>query len=91
MLKYDKKVTIDGFSIIDGIKTAGYRAEINSSNPEEMTLTSWQINKAMCKEYRLTVRKDEAEFEDNAYAIQDEMIAEMPVEDLIEEPTEIPE
>lgn len=77
MLNYSKKVTIDGFSIIDGVKVAGFRAEINSENPEEMTLSSWQMDKAMCKDYRLTVRSDEAAFEDNAYTIQDEMIAEM--------------
>ena len=77
MLNTTKKITIDGSSVIDGIKVAGFRAEIDSMNPENMNLSSYQTNKAMYKEHRVAVRADEAEFEDYAFSIQDTMIAEL--------------
>ena len=75
MLKSIKKVTLEGNSIIDGVIVAHFTAAINSDDPNQMTLTSTQVNKAACKEHRVAVRKDEAEFEDYAYAIQDEMLS----------------
>lgn len=74
MLKTIKKVTLEGKSVIDGVIVAHFAASINSDDPNQMTLTSTQINKAACKENRAAVRADEAEFEDYAYAIQDEML-----------------
>lgn len=77
MLKTTKKITIDGFSMIDGVKVAGFKAEIDSVNPENILLTSWQMDKNAYKENRVAARADEAEFEDYAYSIQDSMIAEL--------------
>ena len=75
MLTSKKKVTIEGNSIIDGVSAEGYRAEINSDNPEDMTISKWQQDKATYKANRIQCRKDAEEFEEMAYALQDEMIA----------------
>ena len=77
MLTTTKKITIDGYSTIDGVRVAGFRAEIDSVNPENMNLSSYQVNKPMYKEHRVAVRSDEAEFEDYAFSIQDTMILEL--------------
>ena len=76
MLNYKKSVTLTGGSYIEGVQAEGYSATINSDNPEDITLTSWQTDKTLYKANRSQCRADAAEFEDVAYALQDEMIAE---------------
>ena len=76
MLNYKKSVTLTGESYIEGVQAEGYSATINSDNPEDITLTSWQTDKALYKANRTQCRQDSNEFEDVAYALQDEMIAE---------------
>ena len=76
MLNYKKSVTVTGGSYIDGVQAEGYTATISSDNPEDITLSSWQTDKALYKANRAQCRKDAAEFEDVAYAIQDEMISD---------------
>lgn len=80
MLNYKKNITVTGGSYIDGVQAEGYSATISSENPEDITLSSWQTDKALYKENRTQCRKDAAEFEDMAYALQDEMIAEKQAE-----------
>lgn len=77
MLKTNKATTIKGFSVIEGKNAAGFQAVINSDNPEDMTITNWQMDKALYKANREQCRADQAAFEDAAYALQNEMIAEM--------------
>lgn len=77
MLNMKKSVTLTGESVIDGKQAEGYSATINSENPEDMNLSSWQQDKALYKANRTQCRQDAAEFEDAAYALQDEMIAAM--------------
>lgn len=85
MLNYKKSVTVTGGSYIDGVQAEGYSATINSDNPEDITLSSWQTDKALYKANRAQCRKDSNEFEDIAYALQDEMISEkMAVETQVE-------
>lgn len=76
MLSVRKSITLTGECLIDGVKAEGYTAVINSANPLDMTLSSYQHNKELCKANRQVCRADEAAFEDMAYAIQDEMLAE---------------
>lgn len=76
MLNYKKSITLTGGSCIDGVQAEGYSATINSENPEDITLSSWQTDKELYKKNRSQCRQDAAEFEDAAYAIQDELIAE---------------
>lgn len=77
MLNMKKSVTLTGESVIDGKQAEGYSATINSENPEDMNLSSWQQDKALYKANRTQCRQDAADFEDAAYALQDEMIAAM--------------
>lgn len=88
MLRTVKKITIDGFSVIDDVQVSGFRAEINSENPSDMNLTSYQIDKEAYKANRVVARADEAEFEEYAYAIQDELIAEKEANKALEEKAE---
>lgn len=74
--KLKKSITLSGSSTIDGEVAQQYQVVINSENPEDINFSNWQANKALYKENRVQCRKDEAEFEEMAYAIQDEMIAE---------------
>lgn len=76
MVNIKKNITLTGESMIDGVQAEGYSATINSDNPEDMTLSSWQTDKNLCKANRTQCRKDKADFEDTAYALQDELIAE---------------
>ena len=75
-LQSRKKITVEGESVINGGVVQGYRAEINSENPEDITLSDWIVDKNGYKENRVQARRDSNEFEDMAYAIQDEMIAD---------------
>lgn len=75
MLKMEKSITLTGRSIIEGKEVEGYSAVIKSEKPENMTITSWMMDGAAYKENRVQCRKDQADFEDAAYAIQDEIIA----------------
>lgn len=76
MLVARRNVTIVGNSVIDGVDVEGYQATISSENPLDMEFSTWQIDKARYKENRATCRQDAADFEDMAYTIQDEMLAE---------------
>lgn len=72
-----KNITLSATCKIDGKDVAGYSATINSENPEDMNLSDWQINKTLYKANRIQCRKDQAEFEDAAYTLQDQMISEV--------------
>lgn len=76
MLNMKKSITLTGESMIDGAQAEGYSATINSDNPEDMTLSSWQVDKNLYKANRTKCRQDAADFEDAAYELQDRLIAE---------------
>lgn len=76
MLNIKRSITLMGSSVINGEQAEGYQAVIDSSNPEDMTISSWQVNKALYKANRVDCRKDAADFEDAAYELQDSLIAE---------------
>lgn len=75
MLTTKKSITLTGTSTIDGVTAERYTANINEDDPDNMTVTSVQANKSLYKENRETCRVDRNEFEEVAYALQDEMIA----------------
>lgn len=70
-----KEITLTGESRIGDVIAEVYRAVINSKNPDDMTLTAVQRDKALYKANRTVCRADNAEFEEMAYTVQDEMIA----------------
>lgn len=74
MLKINKKVTIEGETTIEDKKAMIYKAVIDSEDPENMSITAWKSDKDLYKQHRVEIRKDEAEFEEYAFSVQDEMI-----------------
>lgn len=76
MLTVKKNITLTGNSTIDGAVAENYQAVIPGDNPENMNISSWQQDKAVYKANRAQCRQDKADFEDAAYSLQDEMIAE---------------
>lgn len=75
MLTNTKKITIEAKCVVDGAEIAGFRAVFDSENQKKMSFLPWQINAEACKEHRKIVRQDQAEFEDYAYAVQEEILA----------------
>lgn len=75
MLTNTKKITIEAKCVVGGAEIAGFRAVFDSEKPESISFHPWQIDKEACKEHRKTVRADQAEFEDYAYQIQEDMLA----------------
>ena len=75
MLQSRKKITVEGESVINGVVVQGYRAEINSDNPEDIVISEWIVDKNGYKDNRVQARQDNSDFEDMAYALQDELIA----------------
>ena len=71
-----KNITITANSQIDGKNVEGYSATINSDNLEDVNFSQYQTDKELYKLNRTQCRKDNAEFEDMVYTIQDQMIAE---------------
>jgi hypothetical protein len=71
-----KNIEVTAETVINGEQAVGYRATINSDNPDDVTISSWQTDKNLYKSNRAECRKDAAEFEDMLYAIQDEMLSE---------------
>lgn len=76
MLTMKKETVLKGESRIDGAIAESHRAEINSVDPVNMTITSVQVDKAAYKAIRAACRADRAAFEDAAYELQEEMMAE---------------
>lgn len=80
-LTITKNITLNGQSTIDGTVAQEYRAQINASKPEDMTLTNWLQDKDVYKLNREQCRADGVEFEETAYALQEELIAELETAD----------
>lgn len=88
MLKREEKIMITGRSVIEGVEACGFQAQIDSTNPNEMSINSWHTDKEVYKANRAACRADQAEFEDYCYGKQDEMIAAKASAETTEENTE---
>lgn len=71
MLSEVKKITIEQKAKIDGKEVMGFRAVFSDGG--DVTFLPYQIDKEACKEYRKDLRKDQADFEDAVYQLQEEM------------------
>ncbi len=80
-----KSISVTGTSTIDNIIAARFTASIDSSDPSNMSVTAVQVNKTTYKANRTQCRADQAEFEDYAYSLQDELLAELETEEETEE------
>ena len=68
----NKRLTIIAESVVDDEKIASYGAILDLNNLE-LSLSNRHIDKEACKTHRDIVRADQAEFEDYAYMIQDQL------------------
>lgn len=85
MLTTKQNITIDGESVVNGVKIQTFRAVINSADPTNLRFTTLRNDEAAYKENRVETRADEAAFEDYVYSIQDTMLAsEEPSEQVAE-------
>lgn len=73
MLTTNKRITLTGSSVIDETTAESYSATINSDRPASMSLNSTIENAEVRKANKEQCRSDRNEFEDMAYALQDEM------------------
>lgn len=76
-LKYDDVIQRTGHTVIDGVKIVQYVCTLPLSNPQAMRITSTRLNVDLYKANREICRQDLADFEDAAYQLQDEYIANM--------------
>lgn len=68
-----KKITIEAKTIIDDKEIMGYRATIEPGKNDDVMFYAYQIDKPACKEHRELVRREQAEFEDYAYNLQEKL------------------
>lgn len=66
------RLTIVADSVVNDIRIATFGAVLNLDDME-LSLTSRHIDKELCKNNRDVVRKDQADFEDYAYDLQDRL------------------
>ena len=66
------RLTIIADSVVNDIRIATFGAVLNLDDME-LSLTSRHIDKELCKINRDIVRKDQADFEDYAYDLQDRL------------------
>lgn len=75
-LSYKDTITRVGYTTINGERIMQYSMTINADNPEEMTLSNVKLNKEAYKSNRDICRADLAEFEDAAYLLQEQYVAQ---------------
>ena len=74
-LTYNDSVTRIGYTKIEGEIAMQHTCTISTDNPNNMNFNSSVINQELYKQNRETCRADRAEFEDAAYALQEEYLA----------------
>lgn len=69
----NNKIIMESKLVIDEAEVCAFMATINVDK-NDISFHHRQIDKALCKEHRDTVRKDQASFEDMAYQIQESVM-----------------
>ncbi|MDO5433319.1 hypothetical protein [Eubacterium sp.] len=76
----DKTITefkLTNKSTIDGKLVKSFQAVVDTQNPETLRFShSTILDQELYKANRAEIRKDESDFEDEAYTFQDSLIAE---------------
>lgn len=75
MLEKTTKMVIEGKCKVEGNDIKGFRAIIEFDDDYKMIMHPYVIDAEGCKTFRKEVRKAEAEFEDYAYQVQEELMA----------------
>ena len=76
MLDITKTITFTGTSKIGEATVKIFTATINTANPEEMPFNHYVVDYVLYKANRAVISAEQLEFEDAAYAFQDQLIAE---------------
>lgn len=66
------RLTIVADSVVNDVRIATFGAVLNLEDME-LSLTSRHVDKELCKSNRDVVRKDQADFEDYVYDLQDRL------------------
>lgn len=73
MLQTNKNITLNGVSMIDGIQVACMNATISTDGGNGANVNKTITNQDAYNANKVQVRADIAEFEQQVYAIEDEM------------------
>ena len=76
MLEIVKTTTFSGTSKIGEVVAKIFTATINTETPEDMAFNHYVVNYELYKGNRTTISNEQVEFEDAAYAFQDQLITE---------------
>lgn len=76
MLKTSKSVSLRGDSIVEGIKVISFNAEISEEQLGNSITRSTIFNQELYAKNRTECRKDQAEFQERVYLIEDKFIEE---------------
>lgn len=76
MLEIIKTTTFTGTSKIGEAPAKVFSATINTANPEEMSFNHYVVSYALYKQNRSAIGAEQLQFEDAAYAFQDQLITE---------------
>jgi len=76
MLDIVKTITFTGTSKIDSVPVKVFSATINTENPEEMPFNHYVVNQSLYKSNRKLIGTEQSEFEDMAFAFQDQLLEE---------------
>lgn len=75
-IKASSVVSVERNGITEEVIAEGYDASIDSDDPENLIISSWQQDKSAYKINRVQCRKDREAFEEMVYELQNAMIAE---------------
>mgnify|MGYP006330309161 CR=1 FL=1 len=66
-----------GYTIINEVKVVQHTLVLPTDSPKDMRITMTKLNKDLYEANRTICRNDFAEFEDAAYELRDEYLAEL--------------
>lgn len=66
-----------GYTVIDGVQVVQYNCVIDVSKPQAMRITTSKLDDKLYKANREACRADLATFEDSAYELQEQYIAQV--------------
>lgn len=75
-MKITKSITLTAETRIDEQVVMRHNATINSANPDDITLSHPVLRKTDYRDHRTECMTDYQEFEDMAFAVQAEMLAD---------------
>ena len=76
MLEINKETKFKGTSKVGEATAKVFEATINTANPESMTFNNYIVSYDLYKNNRTAITTEQTQFEDAAYAFQDQLIAE---------------